>query len=369
MINRDKFIVEALNDLDISPTMEKNARDKYQAMSEYLDNNGLESDFYPQGSFLIGTVIKPFKDGENCNYDLDVVAILKKKKEITTAKETKNSVGDCIKSSTVYNGKLEKEDSNCWTLQYADVSPGIGFTLDIVPSVDETNDIKNEIQSSGVESRFTSQTVAITQKGNEEYTWLTSNPLGFGDWFIEISNRHLTSDMKQEQLEKFSTEFRAVHASVEEIPNHYYRSNLQRAVQMVKRHRDLYYDRSRLRDEKPSSILLTALIADSVKDNYFLNITEIIQTFIKEFNNKSISIMKDGKVLNPGDLRQDLMSDFSEIKKLRMLNWVNKLENLTNIQVEQDFKRLLHNNINENVFEDSFEDTNYVSPTKPWTMK
>lgn len=58
MINRDRYILNSLYDLDLSPTMEKNARDKYDALSKYLDEHGLDSDFYPQGSFLIGTTIR-----------------------------------------------------------------------------------------------------------------------------------------------------------------------------------------------------------------------------------------------------------------------------------------------------------------------
>ncbi|MDU8071080.1 MAG: hypothetical protein E7J16_06985 [Gemella haemolysans] len=81
MIKRDKYILNSLHDLDLSPTMEKNARDKYAALSKYLDEQGLDSDFYPQGSFLIGTTIRPYRDGKEHDYDLDVLAILKRKKE------------------------------------------------------------------------------------------------------------------------------------------------------------------------------------------------------------------------------------------------------------------------------------------------
>ena len=146
---KNKLIIEALQDLDLSPTMEKNARDKYEALSKYLDDHGLDSDFYPQGSFLIGTTIRPYRDGKDHDYDLDVLAILKKKKEETDARSIKNDVGDCIKKSGVYGEKLE-EDRNCWTLKYAEVSDGVGFSLDVVPSVDECNAIKKDIVASGV---------------------------------------------------------------------------------------------------------------------------------------------------------------------------------------------------------------------------
>lgn len=78
------------------------------------------------------------------------MAILKRKKEDTDAKSLKNDVGHCIKESGIYSDKLEKEDRNCWTLKYAEVSDGVGFSLDIVPSVDEDILIKNDIIDSGV---------------------------------------------------------------------------------------------------------------------------------------------------------------------------------------------------------------------------
>ena len=93
MVNRDKEILSSLSDLDLSPTMEKNAREKYSALCNYLSEHGLDSDFQPQGSFLIGTTIKPYRNGKNHDYDLDVLAILKRKKDETNAKTVKNDVG------------------------------------------------------------------------------------------------------------------------------------------------------------------------------------------------------------------------------------------------------------------------------------
>ena len=241
MLNRDKDILKSLSDLDLSPTMEKNARDKYAALSKYLDEQGLDSDFYPQGSFLIGTIIRPYSDGKDHDYDLDVLTILKRKKEDTDAKSVKNDVGNCIKKSGIYSNKLEKEDRNCWTLKYAEVTDGISFSLDIVPSVYEDISIKKDIIESGVSHSNAEKTVAITNKDGYIYDWITSNPLGFGDWFLKISNQHLSTDMISEQYNNLPSDIRIRFATAEEIPTYYYRSSLQRAVQFIKRHRDIYF--------------------------------------------------------------------------------------------------------------------------------
>ena len=366
MLNKDNYILNSLSDLDLSPTMEKNARDKYIALCKYLSEKGLDSDFQPQGSFLIGTTIKPYRDGKNQDYDLDVLAILKRNKDETNAERVKNDVGDLIKESGIYSDKLKKEDSNCWTLEYAEVSNGIGFSLDVVPAVDEIDDIKNVIILSGVDISKVKKNVAITEK-KDIYEWLTSNPLGFGDWFLDISNRHLTSDMKVEQFKSIPFDIRMEFASVEEIPTYYYRSNLQRAVQFIKRHRDIYYDRSNLRDDKPSSILISALVADCVKEKWFLSVSEIIKSFVVGYKNKSISIMQNGKVLNPVDLRENFVEKYT-IKRLRLMeDWIEVLSNFIYIEDDRKFKQIIHNDINTNIFADSFDTPKkIIEPTKPW---
>lgn len=366
MYNRDEDVLKSLTDLDISPTMEKNARDKYFALAKYLNEQGLNSDFYPQGSFLIGTIIRPYRDGRDHDYDLDVLAILKKKKEDTDAKTVKNEVGNCIKDSGKYADKLEREDRNCWTLKYADIIEGIGFSLDIVPSVDEDYLIKNEILKTGVPYSNVTKTVAITDKSLNSYNWLTSNPLGFGDWFLEISNQHITSNMKSDQYTRFPDEIRASYASMEQIPIYFYRSNLQRAVQFIKRHRDIYYDRSRLNDEKPSSVLISALVADSIKDKWFLSISEIINTFIAAFKNKSISLMKNGKILNPVDLRENLINHYIDTRMTAMNKWISALADFMNVEDQYKFRQNLHNEINTRVFMDAFNAPITIKPTKPW---
>lgn len=366
MLNRDKFILNSLNDLDLTPTMEKNARDKYAALSKYLDEHGLKSDFHPQGSFLIGTTIRPYRDGKDQDYDLDILAILKRKKEDTDAKSVKNDVGNCIKESGIYSDKLEKEDRNCWTLKYAEVSDGVGFSLDIVPSVDEDILIKNDIIDSGVSYSNAEKTVAITNKKVSEYNWLTSNPIGFGDWFLRISNQHLTNDMKSEQYNNLPNNIRMVFESVEKIPTYYYRSNLQRAVQFIKRHRDIYYDRSKLRNDKPSSILISALVADSVKDKEYSSVSKIVNAFIVGFSNKSISIMQDGKILNPVDLRENLIERYTDNRLSNMNKWISALNDFMNIEDELKIKQNIHNDINTRVFAETFETPKTIIPTKPW---
>ena len=62
--------------LDISPTMYEYAVARYQGISQYLADSGINADFYPQGSFRTGTVVRPIKNGAEADYDIDVICKL-----------------------------------------------------------------------------------------------------------------------------------------------------------------------------------------------------------------------------------------------------------------------------------------------------
>ena len=368
MITRDKLILEALRDLDLSPTMEINARDKYKAIATYLENNGVESDFYPQGSFLTGTVVRPYRNGKSQNYDLDVLVILDEEKEDTTPYQVKNRVGDILKASDLYKDKFDKEDSNCWTLNYAEILKDAGFSMDLVPSIEEVENIKEEMMYSGVPSNYISETVSITEKIQEQYDWITSNPLGFGNWFLDISNKQLTAESKLKQYRNLNEDILRVFNKVEDVPTYIYRSSLQKAVQFVKRHRDIYYDRSDRNEDKPSSFLLTSLIADSVKDEPSMGIEEILRHFIYKFIKQSIAIMIDGKILNPVDNRENLIEGYSEKRIALMKKWLGSLKEDIDILDNDKFRLQLYNNINEKLSLSNHKDVNVITPRKPWRI-
>ena len=63
MINkqeRQNDILSLISQLDISPTMYKNAAEKYHTLASFLKSYGIEADIYPHGSFAFGTVVRLF---------------------------------------------------------------------------------------------------------------------------------------------------------------------------------------------------------------------------------------------------------------------------------------------------------------------
>ena len=118
--------------------------------------------------------------------------------------------------------------------------------------------------------------------------------------------------------------------------------------------------------DKPSSILISALVADSIKNEWFLSVSDIVNAFIVGFSNKSISLMQDGKILNPVDLRENLIERYTDNRLSNMSKWVSALNDFMNIEDERKFKQNIHNDINTRVFAEIFETPTIITPTKPW---
>lgn len=265
IINKGLLLEEISNQLDISPTMYKLAVEKYTSVSEYLQRYGIEANFYPQGSFMLGTVTRPIKNGTESEYDIDMVCQMSAEKNRTTPSIIKNRVGDLLKQNAQYKEILDDEGRRCWTLLYAE-KDGIGFHLDILPSTSESLDIINDlIKEYRVNPEYANLAIAITQKKDSSYSWVSSNPRGFGDWFKEI-NKPLYSLVEKNAKKLLFENNRSIFASIDDVPNQLVKTPLQRVVQILKRHRDLRFTGHELEEDKPISMIITTLASHIVKN-------------------------------------------------------------------------------------------------------
>jgi hypothetical protein len=86
---------------------------------------------------------------------------------------------------------LDDEGRRCWTLNYAE-QDGIGFHMDILPSVPEDKQTIDAISVAG-SIQYVCHAIAITNKSdNSEYGWFSSNPSGYAEWFNQINQPVLT---------------------------------------------------------------------------------------------------------------------------------------------------------------------------------
>lgn len=396
---RQKDVIELIEGLDISPTMYKNATEKYKAVGTYLQEQGLICDIFPQGSFSLGTVVRPYKESKEADYDLDFICCLSEDKEKTTAGYVKNIVKDILCKSEIYKDKLQNiEWDKCWTLKYAEVN-GIGFNIDIVPGVPESDDIIQSMVSGILSQEHAELAVAITDKRNQNYFWLTSNSRAYKNWFETINKPFLEFDRQNRRRVLFEKS-RTVYNSIEEIPEGLERSSLQRVIQILKHHRDVYYCRIKKENLKPTSAIITTICAEIAHDmSPALNVFELLQAiandfeiyslnqtlteeeFSRQYQTKNTIRKNNGKwcIMNPVNPNDNLADSWNyNLEKAELFfKWVKamKKDYLDSWYIEDnDFVALLENNFGRDYVKNSINLKNYVctSPSiitntpKPW---
>lgn len=259
IFERQQDILSIIRGLDISPTLYNNAVEKYQALGNFLNDNGLEAEIYPQGSFAFGTVVRPSAKDSSANYDLDFICQVTGTRDDYTPSELRDKVENVLKSSKTYADRL-KVDDTCFTIEYADVGE-IGFSIDIVPAADESDETKQRLICKSSAPALIDTSISIPKCSSERrFLWITNNPKGLRKWFDDINAPFLASSKKAERMRIFA-ENNALYESVEEIPDELERSALQRVIQILKCHRNNYYASLKDGDEiKPISAIISVTV-------------------------------------------------------------------------------------------------------------
>ena len=220
-------------ELDISDTLFERAVTSYTALGKYINNHwDCSISVYTQGSFRFGTVIRPLSDEDE--YDLDLVCEITDVPNITP-KDLKKKLGDILRDSERYSSMLE-EMKRCWRIEYSDEAQ---FHMDITPAIPD---------------KFINDAILVTHKADTDtYSFTLSNPKGYSDWF---EKRKATSEMKRKAA---LCEFAGIEPV--KIQNNKIKLPLQRAIQILKRHRDKMFESNP--NDKPISIIITTLAAES----------------------------------------------------------------------------------------------------------
>lgn len=254
--------LEALaEELEISPSRYESAERSYKSFGDWLHRPAstvlhYDPQVYVQGSFRLGTAIKPISEAED--YDVDSVCEFRTLgKTSLSQRQLKAKLGVEVKSYAQSQGmsKPVDEGRRCWKLQYAD---GAQFHMDIVPALPNGNSMRLLLEQKRLDTSWTESAIAITDTQHDYYEvvtedWPRSNPKGYAKWFrtkvVEFKTRRLT-------------EARA-KAEVEAMPTYKIKTPLQSSIMILKRHRDLMFaDRY---DERPISIIITTLAAHAYK--------------------------------------------------------------------------------------------------------
>lgn len=307
MIKYSQEIKSLITDIEVPDSEYEKAVNRYNSVSEYLAESDMKEylpNIYLQGSFKLGTAIKPLT--EDGSYDIDLICTFQNlhKNQITQA-TLKQEIGKIIYHYAESNNMKNpvKDGKRCWTISYVDQH---NFHLDILPSI--PNDFDDEI--------------AITDKNNSNYEiissdWEISNPKAYYKWFNTIS--------KYDQYKR-NYAFNE-SAKLEDVPFYKVKTPLQRVVQILKRHAEVMFDDNM--EYKPSSIIITTLASKTYEciqsQEDFLSIIQLV------VSNMSYQIdFEDGKpcVLNPVDKRENLSIKWqkNQVYYTEFLNWIDQLK-------------------------------------------
>ena len=276
-------LLESISDeLNISPSMSAKAVSGYKAVGDWLDGCDFDVKIYPQGSFALGTVVKPISDEEE--YDIDLVCLLRDGQELGE-REIKHIVGDRLKDNGTYSKMLQVEGRRCWTLQYDE------FHMDILPCVPNG---MHYFESGNTEIRLTNK----DEYGI--YSSRLSNPQTYKIWFENQMMPVLKDARSKYAIERT--------AEVEEVQTYEVRTPLQRAVQLLKRYRDIVFEN---KGDAPISIILTTLAAHAYNNE--TDLLSALRTIINGMPNY-IEEMVDGStwIKNPAMLGENFADRWNE---------------------------------------------------------
>lgn len=283
-IQVSKFLSKLAESLDISESHFETARERFKSVGEWLQRHESKVAKYspiihPQGSFLIGTVTKPVSEKDE--YDIDLVSKLNLLKNAISQKRLKDLVGEEIRSYALAHNMNSpaEEGRRCWKLNYAD---GVQFHMDILPAIPDDDFAKLELAHLKVDPRWVEHAIAITDSTLENYKqidqdWPRSNPKGYAEWFKE--RMIMAAEPRLSELVRMEK-----YGRIEDVPIFEWKTPLQRAIQILKRHRDIMFINDE--DDRPISIIITTLAGHAYNNESdlletLLNIVQAMPQFVE----------------------------------------------------------------------------------------
>ena len=294
-------LIKTASALDIPDHVYEDATLKYEEVGGWLGAQGspLERyapEIYPQGSFRLGTVVRPIA---HYDYDIDLVCLLRLRKEETTQEKLKQMVGDRLKENDDLR-KIVSPSCRCWLLDYPLEANMPGFHMDVLPAISNMERLPDGIL-------LTDTTLVHWQK---------SNPKLYANWFYDRMRVILT--------EKRTALAKTLNASVEEVPDWQVKTPLQIAIQILKRHRDTHFQSTP--DNRPASIIITTLAAKAYRNQsqVYDAFSDIVRDMLQHIENRN------GRwwVANPVEQDENFADRWNQYPERRtdFIRWLGKAQ-------------------------------------------
>ncbi|MHB8910728.1 MAG: nucleotide-binding domain-containing protein [Syntrophales bacterium] len=304
----NNLLVNAASALDIPDHVYEDATLKYEDVGDWLgaedsDLFRYKPEIYVQGSFRLGTVVRPITSEDY--YDIDLVCHLIMDKEGTTQKILKEMVGERLRERDDLERILEPS-RRCWTLEYTSETQMPRFHMDILPAIPNSERPPTGILLTDTELTF----------------WQKSNPKAYADWF-----RKRMEVIFQNKRAAFAE---SIKANVEEVPEWQVKTPLQIAVQILKRHRDIHFQGRQ--DIRPASIIITTLAAQAYEnqEDVYDALSSITRTIETNWGKTGFVEYRNGKwwVANPVDPGENFADKWNEYPERReaFIAWMKKVQ-------------------------------------------
>jgi hypothetical protein len=307
MLIQDKLklgnlLTKTASALDIPDHVYEDATLKYEDVGTWLAENDSElkeyaPEIYPQGSFRLGTVVRPLSREDG--YDIDLVCHLSISKERTTQKNLKKVVGDRLAKRKDLQ-EILVPSRRCWVLEYPSQDQMPHFHMDVLPAIPNRE----------------SPPTGIMLTDTELTLWQKSNPKAYSEWFYDR--------MKVIFQEKRTSLAEAIQANVEDVPEWQVKTPLQVAIQVLKRHRDIHFQHDT--DNRPVSIIITTLAAHAYRNqgdvyDSFVDIVRDMPKYVEKRNGL-------WWVGNPVDKDENFADKWNEYPERRMsfAKWLQKVQ-------------------------------------------
>lgn len=247
---------EICRQLQLSQTQHEEAKSRYHAVADWLsreDSNlaPADSKIFPQGSTRVRTTVQPRGRDE---HDVDLVLLLRL--SAADAMSLYRAVWQRLQEHDRYASMLELKN-RCIRITYAGE-----FHLDILPA---------RPAQDGPDTW-------IVVPDRERQNWSPSNPEGHAQWFLERARAVYDADKIERDTEPLP-----------EPEDADAKAPLQRAVQLMKRRRDVYFDDGQ---EIAPSVILRTLAA-----HHYQNERTVLDTLTGVLSGISVQLRRVNGVL------------------------------------------------------------------------
>ncbi|MBN2747339.1 MAG: nucleotidyltransferase [Bacteroidales bacterium] len=329
----DDLLNRICESLQLNKSRREKVEERYKAVSSWIekdDGSFHNAKIYSQGSYRIGTTVKPRNNEE---YDLDFVIQTDCNWHNIIFQDFLTELLNRVKKNENYRD-ITIEKTRCIRVNYADE-----FHMDIIPTCTQN---------------FYGDQNEIMVPDKDERTWSESNPEGYAKWFEskyidtqKIYLREYYSGLLMEKAEDLP----------EEVP-YELKQPLQRAVQLIKRYRDIYFEDNP--ELAPSSIVLTTIcgMLYDQSESIVKSLDGIINRLRFRFNNEWMH--KRIVITNPVKPEEDFTKAWEDKPELQraFIKFISDLGDFWSKISEyniHDMPNLLKSRFGESSVENAFE--------------